>query len=149
MLVFGTVPLTAVGTDLWFAAITKLAVTGLHVRRGLIDWPIVRRLWLGSLPASALTIVWMGSRPVDRSGIAFVEAAIGIAVCLTALGLLAERFLTAGRSIRSPASDDSESSWQRWATVIAGAILGVLVTLTSVGAGALGAVALRALYPPV
>ena len=41
VLVFGTAPLTAVGTDLWFAAITKTAVTGLHVRKRLIDWPIV------------------------------------------------------------------------------------------------------------
>ena len=54
VLLFGTAPLTAVGTDLWFAAITKLAVSGLHLRRGLIDWPIVGRLWLGSLPASML-----------------------------------------------------------------------------------------------
>ena len=47
LLVFGTAPLTAVGTDLWFAAITKIAVSGLHLRQGLIDWPIVRRLWTG------------------------------------------------------------------------------------------------------
>ena len=66
LLVFGTAPLTAVGTDLWFAAITKLAVSGLHMRQGLIDWPIVRRLWLGSLPASALTLAWMASRPARR-----------------------------------------------------------------------------------
>ena len=146
VLTFGTAPLTAVGTDLWFAAITKLAVTGLHVRKGLIDWPIVRRLWLGSLPAAALTLVWMGSRPVDRSS-TFVEAAIGVAVCLTALGLLAERLFAADRSTGSRASHDGNASWQRWGTVIAGAVLGALVTLTSVGAGALGALALLTLYP--
>ena len=147
VLAFGTMPLTAVGTDLWFAAITKIAVTGLHVRNGLIDWPIVRRLWIGSLPASALTIAWMSGRPADQSSIAVVETAIGAAVCLTALGLLAERFLAASRSTGLPLSDDSESSWQRWGTVITGAVLGALVTLTSIGAGALGALALLWLYP--
>lgn len=56
LLVFGVAPLTAVGTDLWFAAITKLFASHVHHGHGLIDWQVVRRLWLGSLPASALTL---------------------------------------------------------------------------------------------
>ena len=65
LFLFGTAPLTAVGTDLWFAAITKLAVSGLHLRSKVIDWPIVARLWMGSLPLSLLTVAWIASRPAD------------------------------------------------------------------------------------
>lgn len=54
LLVFYLAPLKAVGTDLWFAAITKLFATRMHHDHGLIDWPVVLRLWLGSLTASAL-----------------------------------------------------------------------------------------------
>jgi uncharacterized protein len=147
VLVFGTAPLTAVGTDLWFAAITKVAVSGLHLRKRLIDWPIVRRLWLGSLPASALTIAWMASRPLDAGGIAFVRTAIGIAVCLTAAGLIAERVLSAARPTHASAGDEADRRGRRAGTAAVGAILGALVSLTSVGAGALGALALLWLYP--
>lgn len=148
VLIFGTAPLTAVGTDLWFAALTKLAVSGLHLRKGLIDRTIVRRLWSGSLPASALTILWMHSRAMDHSALEFVRSAIGVAVCLTAVGLLGEKLLSAKRAARAassdaPASDDGS----KVATIVAGAFLGTMVTLTSVGAGALGAVALLYLYP--
>src|SRR5436190_19899270 len=59
LLIFGTAPMAAVGTDLWFAAITKTAATRVHHARGLIDWQVVRRLWLGSLPASAATMIWL------------------------------------------------------------------------------------------
>lgn len=64
LLVFGAAPLAAVGTDLWFAAITKLFATRVHHGHGLIYWQVVKRLWLGSLTASALTLVWMKMHPV-------------------------------------------------------------------------------------
>ena len=148
VLSFGAAPLTAVGTDLWFAAITKIAVSGLHLRKGLIDWQIVRRLWLGSLPASVLTILWMSTREVDQGGIGFAKTAIGVAVFLTSLGLLTEKLFAAGRASRIETSGDRDPRrWDAGATVTAGVVLGVLVTLTSVGAGALGAVALMHLYP--
>src|SRR5262249_22783966 len=57
LLFFGVAPLSAVGTDLWFAAITKTVASRIHSRHKLIDWQVARRLWLGSLPASALAIV--------------------------------------------------------------------------------------------
>ena len=131
VLTFGTAPLTAVGTDLWFAAVTKVAVSALHLRRGLIDWPIVRRLWLGSLPASVATIVWMGNRTVDTDSLAFVRTAIGVAVCLTASGLLTDRFLRAARARPvAPRSSDESTRHTAAATVFAGVLLGGLVTLT-------------------
>jgi uncharacterized membrane protein YfcA len=149
LLVFGTAPLTAVGTDLWFAAITKIAVSGLHVRQGLIDWLVVRRLWTGSLPASILTVVWMARQPMDEASVGFVKIAIAMAVCITSLSLIVSRSVSPPRAAgaRLAPRADGTAPWQGGLTVAAGIALGALVTLTSVGAGALGAVFLYHLYP--
>jgi uncharacterized membrane protein YfcA len=144
LLLFNTAPLTAVGTDLWFAAITKLVITGLHHRRRLIDWEVVRTLWLGSLPTSTLTIALLKLAP-SFSAPAFVTVAIGVAIAVTAAGLLAQPWLHGVGLTDTRAS--SLRAWQRTATIAAGAGLGLVVTLTSVGAGALGAVCLLYLYP--
>lgn len=147
LLMFGVAPLAAIGTDLWFAAITKLFATRVHHGHGLIDWQVVKRLWLGSLTASALTLVWMKLHPVDETAVTLLKFAITIAVLVTALGMLFQRPLQAlGRKLRN-ADDGRFKSLQPHLTVLAGAALGVLVTLTSVGAGALGAVFLAYLYP--
>ena len=143
LLVFGTAPLTAVGTDLWFAAITKVAVSGLHVRQGLIDWQVVRRLWTGSLPASVLTVTWMARHPMDDASVTFVRVAIAIAVCITSLSLV----LSLNPAAAGLPPPGGARSGERASTVAAGIGLGALVTLTSVGAGALGAVFLYHLYP--
>lgn len=146
LFLFGTAPLTAVGTDLWFAALTKLAVSGLHLRSKLIDWPIVARLWAGSLPMSLLTVAWMASRPTDPGVVVLVRGAIGVAVVLSAISLLFQSRLGLG-SRGADGGHAVASAWQVPLTVATGALLGVLVTLTSVGAGALGAVSLYYLYP--
>lgn len=147
LLFFGVAPLTAVGTDLWFAALTKLAATRIHHGHGLIDWQVVRRLWLGSLPASALTLVWIRLKPIDASAVQFLTVALGCTVLLTAVGMLLQKPLHAfGKRIRLSNERDFKA-WQPPLTVLAGALLGVMVTLTSVGAGALGAVLLAYLYP--
>src|SRR3954462_2434815 len=65
LLVFGTAPMAAVGTDLWFAAITKIAATKVHHGAGLIDWQVARRLWAGSLPASVATMLWLAHAQAD------------------------------------------------------------------------------------
>lgn len=146
LLVFGIAPLTAVGTDLWFAAITKLAVSGLHLRHGLIEWPVVRRLWMGSLPASALTLLWMTTRPIDEGSVTWVKGAVAVAVCLTAAGLLADKTLRARAGRVTATALPAGATGSTVATVMAGAALGGLVTLTSVGAGALGVVFLVYLH---
>lgn len=147
LLLFGVAPLSAVGTDLWFAAISKLFATGVHHSRSLIDWSVLRRLWLGSLSASALTMVWMQLHPVDETALTLLKTGIALAVLITALGLLFQtRLQSLGRRLRT--TDGSFfKRLQPPLTVLAGAVLGVLVTLTSVGAGALGAVFLAYLYP--
>lgn len=147
LLLFGVAPLTAVGTDLWFAAITKMFATRVHHNHGLIDWQVVRRLWLGSLSASVLTLVWMRLNPVDENAVSMLKTAIAAAVLLTAVGIVFQKPLQAlGRKLRKTDAEHFKA-WQPGLTVVAGAVLGVLVTLTSVGAGALGAVFLAYLYP--
>ncbi|MBI5790605.1 MAG: sulfite exporter TauE/SafE family protein [Rhodocyclales bacterium] len=147
LLVFGVAPLAAVGTDLWFAAITKTFATRVHHGHGLIDWSVVRRLWLGSLTASALTVGFMKLYPVDQNAVGLLKGAIAVAVVITALGMLLQKPLHAlGRKFRTGNSARFKVL-QGPLTILAGAILGLLVTLTSVGAGALGAVFLSYLYP--
>lgn len=147
LLVFGVAPATAVGTDLWFAALTKLAATRIHHGNDLIDWPVVKRLWLGSLSASALTLAYLRWSPLPAGSFSFLKLAIAGAVLLTAFGLLFQPWLHRwGRRLRL-ADPDHFKAWQGPLTVLAGALLGVLVTLTSVGAGALGVVFLAHLYP--
>ncbi len=147
LLFFGVAPLSAVGTDLWFAALTKLFATRVHHSHGLIDWPVVKRLWAGSLTASALTLLWMKLHPVDETAVALLKTAIAVAVVITACGMILQRPLHAlGRRLRT--SDGAHfKALQAPLTVLAGGVLGVLVTLTSIGAGALGAVFLSYLYP--
>jgi uncharacterized membrane protein YfcA len=147
VLVFGVAPLSAVGTDLWFAAITKLAATGIHSRHGLIDWQVARRLWLGSLSASALAIVLIG-RLSDRPEMAsVVKITVACAVIVTAVGLLFQRRLHSLGRKPGLRIDSTAIRLQAPLTVLAGAVLGALVSLTSIGAGALGVVFLVYLYP--
>ena len=147
LLVFGVAPLTAVGTDLWFAAFTKLVATRIHHGHGLIDWQVVRRLWIGSLPAAMGTIAWITLRPMDATGVDFLKLAIAAAVIVSAFGILSQKRLHAlGRKLRTTEAAQFKAL-QGPLTVAAGAMLGILVTLTSVGAGALGAVMLLYLYP--
>ena len=141
LLVFGIAPHVAVGTDLWYAALTKVAASGVYIRHGLIDWAVVMRLWAGSLPASAATVWWMRSTTI--SGIEWMRGAIAVMVCITAVGMLFSGQLHAV-GFRFA---DRLRPWQAPMTVVLGAVLGAVVTLTSVGAGALGAVCLLYLYP--
>lgn len=145
LLLYGGVsPVVAVGTDLWCAAVTKAAASRAHHRTGLIEWRVVRRLWMGSLPASALALLWVrthGGRPD------LLAAAIGTVVVISALGLLLQsRLHGLGRTLRTAHAAGFRAA-QLPLTVAAGAVLGLLVTITSVGAGALGAVLLSYLYP--
>lgn len=147
LLVFGVAPLVAVGTDLWFAALTKLFAAGVHHGHGLVDWSVVKRLWVGSLSASALTLLWMKLHPVNASDVKQLKMAIAAAVLVTAFGLLFQKNLHAfGRRFRVGKIDRFKAV-QVPLTVLAGFVLGCVVTLTSVGAGALGAVFLAYLYP--
>ena len=144
VLVFGVAPVTAVGTDLLFAALTKTGGAWAHARRGNVDWRIVWRLAAGSVPASAATLLVLHVFFPDHGRLStVVSVALGIALILTALALLFRDKLHAWSRRHAAPSQTAVS--QR--TIIVGAILGVLVTVSSVGAGALGVTALFFLYP--
>lgn len=147
VLLFGVAPTTAVGTDLLFAACTKVFGTAVHQQHGTVDWQIVRRLASGSLPAAALTLAWMQMSHANRVTDGLILHALAIALIITAIGMLAKNKLHgvgAAQRIRDVAGFRKLQSTLTW---VAGAILGVLVTLTSIGAGALGTVMLVYLYP--
>jgi len=147
LLVFGVAPRVAVGTDLWFASFTKLAATGVFHGNGLIDWEIVKRLWWGSLPASLLALIWLYYLSTTAQDVTFLKQAIAAAVLWGGMALLFQPILQALSRRHSGAAQDVPDPWGWGLTVLGGALLGALVTLTSIGAGALGAVMLLHLYP--
>ena len=146
VLLFGVHPATAVGTDLLYAAMTKAGGTVAHGRKRHIDWAITGRLAAGSIPAAAITIFVLSQLPKGSNTIGtIISHGLGFALMLTAIAILF------GRKLRDYAGKHDESPLrQRYLgkiTVVVGAILGVLVTISSVGAGALGVAALFFLYP--
>jgi len=147
ILLLGVSPTTAVGTDLWFAGITKIVGGGIHHSQGHADWQVVRRLAWGSLPAVVLTLWFLSTTDMHQVKSGVIVQALGAILVLTAfVTLMHSRIYVAAASI----DGDRMESYRRALpalTVVAGAILGVIVTLTSVGAGALGATLLVTLYP--
>jgi uncharacterized membrane protein YfcA len=148
MLLFGQSPAVAVGTDLLFAATTKLVATASFGFSRRVDWPIVGRLLLGSLPGSAAVLcgLWL-TRRAPSAADAFTSRALAIILALTAVGLIFQTPLQRlGLKVTARAVGHAERN-KLILTALAGLILGVAVTLTSVGAGALGVVMLLMLYP--
>jgi uncharacterized membrane protein YfcA len=148
VLLFGVHPATAVGTDLLYAAITKTAGTAVHGMHGRVNWKIVGSLAAGSVPA-ALSMLWLMAG-VDRKSIGVtntITTALGWLLVMTAIMLVFRsqilefaRRAIGERMLPKPATIAIF-------TVGLGFVLGVLVTLTSVGAGALGVTILLVLYP--
>src|SRR5687767_4413537 len=132
----GVAPATAVGTDLIFATLTKVAAVGFHRSRDTIDWLIVRRLACGSIPAAVATMGLVHYMAGQGRAAAIVMPALGVAVTLTAGAMIAKRPLQAlGRRLRTTAAPRFKAL-QPGLTVVAGVMIGTLVTLTSIGAGA-------------
>lgn len=146
LLFFGISPTTAIATDLWFAAITKVLGAVIHHQSGQVDWQVVRRLWAGSIPA-ALIVVVLVSSGILIAKIDWLTSGIGGLVLLTALGLFFSPKLNLVARNRRVSQPHQFKSIQPFLTVIAGAFLGVCVALTSIGAGALGSLILLYLYP--
>ncbi|MFL6675944.1 MAG: sulfite exporter TauE/SafE family protein [Massilia sp.] len=145
-LLFGVTPSVAVGTDLAFASFTKSAGTFTHRARGTVHWQIVGRLCAGALPAALLaTLALHRVGPLNPAIGQVIRYSIASSVMLTVVAILLRSRLLAwvhahpeyqlkGRSLTA-------------ATVLAGALLGTLVTVSSIGAGAIGATLLVMLYP--
>lgn len=147
LLFFDVPPTTAIATDLWFAVITKLVGVAIHGQAGQVDWAVVRRLWAGSLPM-ALLVVLAISLGVGVVKVDWLTQAVGWVVLLTAVGLMfAPQLRALAQHSPHPLGVPNQSIWRSAITVVAGALLGLCVALTSVGAGALGSVVLLYLYP--
>jgi uncharacterized membrane protein YfcA len=149
---FGISPAVAVGTDLLFAAITKAFGTVLHRNAGNVNWPVVGLLACGSLPASLLTVMFLNQQGISPEMEVLMKQALAGAIGFTSLSVLFKAGLL--RVVRngngSQHLDRLRLVRKRLRvplTIMAGAFLGVLVTLSSVGAGVIGATILLLLYP--
>jgi uncharacterized membrane protein YfcA len=143
----GVAPHTAIGTDLLFASLTKGAGGWVYGARGSIDWQVLRRLTLGSLPAAAITLLFIRHIETEKGFETILLQSLGYVLAVTGVAMIFKfRLHHLGQGQRTAAPERFKKA-QPALTVAAGALLGVLVTLTSVGAGALGAVMLLYLYP--
>ena len=138
---FGIPTVSAVGTDLVFAAITKTCGTVVHRAQRSVDWRIAGLLAAGSCPGAALSVLLLASRRVPVDGV--IEGTLAVALILTGISLCLERERVARLARRAARLRPLRPAL----TVAAGALLGALVALTSIGAGALGATLLAVLYP--
>ena len=145
VLVFGIHPATAVGTDLLYAGLTKISGSVVHSLNGGVDWRITRRLATGSAPAAALTLLALSHFGRDsHSTSAVISTVLGFALILTAVTLVFRAWLLA--KVAEILTNADERLIARL-TVALGAALGVLVSISSVGAGAIGVTVLLMLYP--
>ena len=143
---FGIKPYLAIGTDLLFAAFTKGGGALALARARLIDWPVVGLLSLGSIPA-ALATIWVLHRlgPADPAVQHLMTTTLGVALLLTAVAIIFRKQIQDFALRHSEGRENPRRT--ATLTVVTGAVLGVLVSISSVGAGALGVSALFFLYP--
>ena len=144
VLVFGIHPATAVGTDLLYAAATKSVGTAVHGWNRSVDWRVVGRLAAGSVPTTLGTGLLLSLLGTTGGSSRVISIVVGFAVLCTAMLLLGRGWMLRNIGPRLPPEGPRRA---RELTILTGAVLGVLVTLSSVGAGALGVTALFLLYP--
>ena len=147
IVLFGVSPATAVGTDLLFAAATKTIGSLVHGYNRSIEWRVVRRLATGSIPATLLALVVLSWLQMSTGGARhLITTVLSIALLLTAVTLICRNRISALYAQRLGNLDDRSIAGL---TIAMGALLGMLVTFSSVGAGAIGVTALVLLYPQV
>ncbi len=145
VLMFNIHPTQAVGTDLLYAAATKSVGTLVHNSSRTVDWRIVRRLAYGSVPATAVTLVLLYYFGPESPHVAkLITFSLGIALLLTAVTILFRGYILDRLAERYGEPSDHRANVL---TICSGVFLGVLVSLSSVGAGALGVTVLIMLYP--
>jgi len=145
ILLFGIHPATAVGTDLLYAAVTKTAGSAVHGFNRTIDWRVVRLLAIGSVPTTVITIIALGRIGINSAAAHdLITVVLTIALFITAATLVFRERIVARYATRLGALQPKQIASL---TIIVGAALGVLVSITSVGAGAIGVTALVLLYP--
>ena len=145
VIMFGIPATTAVGTDLLYACITKGVGTTVHGFSRTVEWPIVLRLSTGSVPGTALTLIALSHFQTRTTGVSTtITTVLGCALILTAVSIIFRKFI-----LNSVAEFTSKLTARQTNlfTIILGAVLGVLVSISSVGAGAIGVTFLLILYP--
>ena len=148
LLWFGIPPTTAVGTDLLYAAFTKMGGVYVHHQKKNINWSVTGWLSLGSVPAALLTLLILHSIKTDITVLnTVIKYSLGWALLLTSIAVLFKKKLLVFSQKHAGDKFHSESKTQNVLTVAIGVLLGATVTLTSIGAGALGTVTLFFLYP--
>ncbi len=144
VLFFGLHPSTAVGTDLLFAAATKTVGSAVHGAAGAIEWRVVGRLAAGSVPATLLSLAFLQHFGHKGSAeAALISTVLGVALVVTSMAVMFRPQI-----VRFAAAhvDDPSAETRARLTIVTGFVLGVLVSISSVGAGALGVTALILLY---
>jgi uncharacterized membrane protein YfcA len=151
LLAFGFTPAVAIGTDLLYAAITKSGGVITHARQHTVEWKVVGLLVASSIPASLVTTLVL--RHLQKTGFDYstiLTQTLGIMLIVTSFVLFFRTFLIRERHHLAD-SHSSIGEFERrhagWLTFIMGIVVGVMVTLSSVGAGAVGATVLMLLYP--
>ena len=147
---FGVKPYMAEGTDLLFAAFTKLGGTVKMARSGLVDWRVVAHLSAGSIPAALITLwVLKTMGPADPAVQQLMTSTLGVALLLTAAATLYKALRGKAAPIRVAFGQEALAAKPRhWSLpLLFGALIGTLVSITSVGAGAIGVTVLMVLYP--
>ena len=145
VLLFGIHPSTAVGTDLLYAGMTKSMGTLVHGLNKTVDWRVTGRLACGSVPATMLALAIISQFDLNSSAAGnVISTVLGIVLLLTATSLVFRSRIVALAERLTPSRRPSRTAAL---TVLTGAMLGMLVTVSSIGAGALGVTALLLLYP--
>ncbi len=145
---FDVKPYLAIGTDLLFAAGTKMGGTLKLARARVIDWRIVFHLSAGSIPAALLTLYLLHQFGPAHPGVqVLMTSTLGVALLLTATATLYKALRNNPRILR-PGQEAAATTPRHWSLpLLFGAVIGAMVTLTSVGAGAIGVSILLILYP--
>ncbi|MEQ1915657.1 MAG: sulfite exporter TauE/SafE family protein [Gallionella sp.] len=145
---FGVSPATAVGTDLLYAALTKTMGGWVHSKRGTVDWKVFGLLAMGSLPAAVVTIILLKVLALDEKTLrSLVTSVLSVALLATATALLLKDQIKKLARRKDGTVYELHHRYLPAATIATGVVVGSLVTVSSIGAGVLGTVALLFLYP--
>jgi uncharacterized membrane protein YfcA len=148
VLFFGVSPATAVGTDLLYASLTKTMGGWVHSRKGTVDWRVVGLLAMGSLPAAVITILLLKYLALEEKTLrTLVTSVLSVALLMTASALLLKDWIKKMARRKDGTNYELHHRYLPTATIITGIVVGSLVTISSIGAGVLGTVAILFLYP--
>ncbi len=145
---FGISPAVAVSTDLLYAAVTKMGGVWPYAKKRLVNWQIVIAMLIGSIPGALLTLWWLHGIEEMEALEQLMNLTLGVSLVLTSVAVFfRNRIRNYVLELDAPRLKAVGRRWRLPVTSVAGLVLGMLVTLSSVGAGALGTALLILLFP--